>query len=304
MKKFYNNFFRVSEHDKIKEKVLYARIGVSVLFIILCIAAVDITAYAFYTCSVTSRANTIQAANFDLEILQDTDAQSLESYYVLNNENGNQAGGFTFQLKKKEDASATVGYCKIEIAYSDDKSDVQSYYTEPIGSYIENDEEVVINTRSIKIYVPAGQTATVKFTPNWGTCACEENVLSGEPMILGDKEAARYNSPDVGVENFREADLPGTTTTEGTEYFYTPIIEDTTNSGDPSSDSPTEQTDSSSKSKSKPAEQEESMEQNESDSDESSGEKPSKSDMGEESDNLGETSDYGENTDNIETGDL
>ena len=61
-------YFNIPKSGKIQEKVLFSRIALSVALIAVCISMTVITAYAYFSASVTSATNTIQAANYSLEI--------------------------------------------------------------------------------------------------------------------------------------------------------------------------------------------------------------------------------------------
>lgn len=68
MKNFYNEYFRIVEGEKIREKVMVARVILMVIIIISCLAATSITAYAYFSYDITSSANNIKAATFKTDI--------------------------------------------------------------------------------------------------------------------------------------------------------------------------------------------------------------------------------------------
>lgn len=65
MKELYNEFFHIPKHGKVREKVMLMRTAITVVIMIVCLAAMSITAYAYFSYNVTSGSNTIKAANFD-----------------------------------------------------------------------------------------------------------------------------------------------------------------------------------------------------------------------------------------------
>ena len=74
MRKFYNEFFYIPKHGKIREKVMLTRIAMTVTIVIMCLAAMSITAYAYFSYNITSASNKIQAANFETNVnIQITD---------------------------------------------------------------------------------------------------------------------------------------------------------------------------------------------------------------------------------------
>lgn len=68
MRKLYNEFFYIPKHGKVREKVMLTRIAMTVTIVIMCLAAMSITAYAYFSYNITSASNTIQAANFEAQI--------------------------------------------------------------------------------------------------------------------------------------------------------------------------------------------------------------------------------------------
>lgn len=73
MRKFYRDFFYIPKYGKVQEKVMLTRVTMTVAIVIMCLAAMGFTAYAYFSCDVTSGFNTIQAANFASKIVQITD---------------------------------------------------------------------------------------------------------------------------------------------------------------------------------------------------------------------------------------
>lgn len=68
MKKFYNEFLRIPKTEKIRDKVMMTRISLSVAIMILCLGAMGITAYAYFSCNITSAVTTIRSAGYDLDV--------------------------------------------------------------------------------------------------------------------------------------------------------------------------------------------------------------------------------------------
>ena len=75
MRKLYNEFFYIPKHGKVREKVMLTRIAMTVTIVIMCLAAMSITAYAYFSYNITSGSNTIKAASFYTDVtVQITDA--------------------------------------------------------------------------------------------------------------------------------------------------------------------------------------------------------------------------------------
>ena len=68
MRKLYNEFFYIPKYGKIREKVMLARVAMTVVIMVVCLAAMSITAYAYFSHNVTSGSNTIKAASFYTDV--------------------------------------------------------------------------------------------------------------------------------------------------------------------------------------------------------------------------------------------
>ena len=68
------------------ERVFFARLTVSIVCIMLCMGAMGFSAYAYFTASVSSNMNQIQAANYSL---------SVQSPIQLVNDRGSVAADLT-----------------------------------------------------------------------------------------------------------------------------------------------------------------------------------------------------------------
>lgn len=196
MKKIYENLFRIPEDGKIREKVMNARIALAVVVISVCLFSMGITAYAFFSCTVTSGISIIKSARFYLdervtEVTPEGEepvvlTKGADGYYVLDNkkviaddvaEAAEEAAEteqaedklFAIQLTKPDDVTASVGFAKIEIL-TDEK---QVYYTEPIYKAETTDEYLLY------VCVPADKSVKVRIVDNWGTCARGPVVKNG-----------------------------------------------------------------------------------------------------------------------------
>ena len=68
MRKLYREFFYIPKYGKIREKVMLTRIAMTVAIVIMCLAAMSITAYAYFSYNITSGSNTIKAASFYTDV--------------------------------------------------------------------------------------------------------------------------------------------------------------------------------------------------------------------------------------------
>lgn len=167
LKRLYNDFFYIPKHGNIAEKVFVTRIIVSVTVIVVCLAAMTFSAYAYFTSTVTSSRNTIAAADYSVEITPPEGMEKAE-VYTLDNTQNSEDKVFAFEIKRSAEATASVGYCKIDVMT--DTGTVQEYFTKPIGDCMENGVFVTDKARTVYILVKANRSATVEFLPCWGSC--------------------------------------------------------------------------------------------------------------------------------------
>ena len=170
MRKIYQKYFALPEEgkDTMGEQVFFARLAVSITCIVLCMFAMGFTAYAYFTASISSNMNQIQAASFDLEVQKiepqtETSSASYEAEKTYRLKTGSI---YKFVLAKHGNAS--TGYCKIVLTPNDVTSKETSeavFYTQQFGQVGGQNE--TINER--EIYITVGVETTVKFVPCWGT---------------------------------------------------------------------------------------------------------------------------------------
>ena len=210
MRKIYQKYFEIPEENKgiMGEHVFFARLAVSIVCIVLCMSAMGVSAYAYFTASVSSNMNQIQAANFDLEVQIEaqtgTSSASCESEktYKL------QQGIYDFVLTKR--GNATTGYCQI-VVMKDATTEGESVSTRQFGK--SKLEESPVDIRTIQIEVE--EETIVKFVPCWGTYYVEEKdrfdeqiqkilVKNGMTVELADMPKAQA----IGVTNVIAPDIP------------------------------------------------------------------------------------------------
>lgn len=162
MRKFYRDFFYIPKYGKVQEKVMLTRVTMTVAIVIMCLAAMGFTAYAYFSCDVTSGFNTIQAANFASKIVQITDknGQTVEVKKTNN--------AYTAELKANEEYSIVLEHADSSTAKTgfvvitaDNCSN--KYHTQQIG----RDSTGKSETLTFQL-VPSADT-TVTFRSHWGT---------------------------------------------------------------------------------------------------------------------------------------
>ncbi len=160
MKKLYDEFLSVPEQGKIREKVMLTRITLTALIMILCLAAMGVTAYAYFSCNVTSGFNVIRAANFDAEV--SVWRQNGEEV-TLTHENGNthiatlSTDTYTINISMSSNSTATTGFCIVTV-------DGVKYHTQQLSK-----NETTPNSQSFSFTLEASSSVDLRILEHWGT---------------------------------------------------------------------------------------------------------------------------------------
>ena len=162
MRKLYNKFFRISKHEKISDKVMLVRAAMAIIFVITSLVAMSFSAYAYFSCSVSSATNIIKAADFVANIsinngsVTTTKSQNTETVQLT-------AGEYTIDITKG-DCSAQTGFCIITIDNAD-------YYTSQIGVDTKQNK----TDASVKFRLKVSADTKLEILSHWGTSSCYQN---------------------------------------------------------------------------------------------------------------------------------
>lgn len=159
MGKLYREFFYVPKYGKINDKVMAAHVALCVIVIIACLTALSLSAYAWFSCNITSNTNMIKAADFDITVSVAQDNTSVEpnvdGTYRL------ETGTYLVGLTKA--GNAQTGFCILETAVGETKT---TFHTQQLGI----DGETERNTLTFTLEVSElSNAAVVTFAPHWGT---------------------------------------------------------------------------------------------------------------------------------------
>ena len=154
MRKLYDEFFKVEEGQKIREKVLYARIAVYLTFVVILMATMSFAAFGYFSSDVTSGANRIKASSYTLEI------QVLDGENDLYMQDGMtlEPGDYQVILSYVEGSSST-GFGILEVGN-------QVFHTLQIGT----DTAAENGFRSqVSFTLQVKESVPVRILPSWGT---------------------------------------------------------------------------------------------------------------------------------------
>lgn len=235
MRKLYNEFFYIPKHGKIREKVMLTRIAMTITIVFMCLAAMSITAYAYFSYNVTSSSSIIKAANFEacvsISITENDSSTTIEvTKHKIASYTANLKAGkvYTITLDESDDSTAKTGFCIVSAIGCSD-----IYHSQQIGTDAAVDGEF---TDKVTFQLKVTADTTITFVSHWGTSSyygennklyiTNENVDSNKVVMVvnGVSEA----ECDAKLNN-GNTELITDTTTE-TEQSSTQIIGNTTTS--------------------------------------------------------------------------
>lgn len=175
---------------KITEKELFLRIGMSFMTIVVCLASMGISAFAYYTCTISSANNTIKAAYFDIDVRFMLDGQEVT---LTQNENGQYTGleaGKEYNIVIKNTGTADNGFCLIKLGQ--DRS--AAYHTQQFDK----------NHDTLNFTLTLDTADVVSIYSHWGTSSyyaqyAEEGINSEYYILNGEYvfEGAAENPEDA-----------------------------------------------------------------------------------------------------------
>ena len=212
MRKLYNEFFYIPKCGKIRGKVMLARNALTIAIVVMCLAAMSITAYAYFSYNVTSGSNTIKAASFyvDVEVqITGDDETTVEDSNITpiisDNKNfvvsGLEVGKwYKFTVTKSEKSTAQTGF----VVVSAEGSPV-IYHTQQLGVDKSVSGEY---TSAITFKMMITDETDVILVAHWGTSSYYseyqiDNVDDEQYIILDDEIKMivnEYTEPNISKE--------------------------------------------------------------------------------------------------------
>lgn len=211
MRKLYREFFYIPKHGKIREKVMLMRVVMTVAITIFCLAAMGITAYAYFSYNVTSASNVIKAATFETNVnIQITDENGEAVEVITSNYKSHVATlkantTYFVTLKPTDKSTAKTGFVIVTADGCD-----KSYHTQQLG--VDGD----ITRPQITFTLVLGADTKVMFLAHWGTSSyygynsdSEQYIKQGETIQIPVNGVA---VSDVQDDNTKEPTTSETTT--------------------------------------------------------------------------------------------
>lgn len=154
MKELYEEYFGIPQNGKIREKVMICRTVVTVMIIVLCLIAMSITAYAYFSYEVTSGSNLIKAANFNATVsvigegeigIDPSSTDGANTTYTFS------ADGIYTVTIRNENSTSETGFCILSVGKD-------KYHTQQIRK-----------NNSIQFTVKVSAGMEIRFINHWGT---------------------------------------------------------------------------------------------------------------------------------------
>ena len=161
LRKIYNKFYRISDDEKISDRVMTCRLISMVLFVLFCVAAMSFAAYSYFECDVSSKDNHVEAATFRIHTevtytsddnpssTQTTVPEEAEGSFILQAENNKT---YTIKISKTADSTAEKNESvstPVKVTFSPHWG-TSSYYSEyqsgtQNNHYIVNGKQIIID---------------------------------------------------------------------------------------------------------------------------------------------------------------
>lgn len=215
MKKLLRELFYVPKYGKVTEKALFGRLSVYITVIVLCMAGMAFTAYAYFSASVLSGNNSIQAAHFDVEIsiseaVDNPGAKTQGTPVTVKRDGANEyhaalTGGKEYLVTVRATGTANTGFVLLTVGN-------KQYFTQQLFR-----DTADILTFSL---LPA-EDMEVAFMPHFGTSSRYEDYQNGvvDPFYVKEKDEVQLVLPAAtdGVQNEDGEEQEQDATTENNE---------------------------------------------------------------------------------------
>lgn len=229
MRKLYNEFFYIPKYGKIREKVMLARVAMTVVIMVVCLAAMSITAYAYFSHNVTSGSNIIKSASFYTDVTVQITAEDgtvVETITTNTSDHKSHSAElsanktYTITVKHNDRSTAQTGF----VIVTADGCETR-YHTQQLG------RDGNGNTYTITFKLTPGANTIVTFRSHWGTSSFysdfkeigendERYIIDGEEikLIVGGVAPSAENGASGETEPAGETTTtPTTDTSTGTE---------------------------------------------------------------------------------------
>lgn len=196
------NIFYKPKYGSDADSMMLKRLFSTVTTVLVCLAAISFSAYAFFSHSVTSGANTLKASSFSASVTIEKDNSTfaegkLQSYQF------SAPGKYTVTVTADDNATGT-GYCIVTI-------NGVKYYTQQLGKDLNAPGG---ERKAVSFVLDVTVDATVTFDIRWGTNSNYDSATESEFYIKNDPLKTIVVDGTQGIANNTEETEPKETEPE------------------------------------------------------------------------------------------
>ena len=197
MRKLYREYFEVSPTEKISDKVMLTRVVFTVITMLICLSAMSLSAYAYFSATVSAGPGVISSASFDIDIQitrpgnlsigsegisQGTDEVSV-SLSDNNKYCASLEAGKTYTVTLSKKGNASTGFCLISFEGGSDQ-----FTTVQLGKDVnaQNGERL-----SLTFTVSPDTDTVIYLSPCWGTSSFYSDLEAAalNPLFVKDGDS-------------------------------------------------------------------------------------------------------------------
>ena len=228
LKTLYDEYFGVRDGENISEKVLLTRLTVGVSLILMCLIAMSVSAFAFFSADQSSKINTIKPAHFDAEVVvTNLNGEQMAVYPLTNGNRGyfvNLMGETAYRVTVTNSGDTTTGFCVLSAEGGDGV-----YHTHQLW------KDEGLGNKSISFDVKLTEGSTLYILPHWGTSSHYDAyknqgvdskyyidngdtiVITVDPAKAQELEAPKPLVPEQETEKSETTDVIETTSNGGAD---------------------------------------------------------------------------------------
>lgn len=185
MRKLYNRYFYIPKHEKITEKVMLTRVAITVMIVVMCLAAMSITAYAYFSCNISSGVNVIKGANFEADVLVNeiNNGEKTEVKTTVVDSNTHTAelqANKTYEITFSHKGSAETGFYVISALNSEQKY----YHTKQLLKKDSNNQN---GSDTFTFNLEVNEDTVITIDAHWGTSSYYSNFENNSDEYITDE---------------------------------------------------------------------------------------------------------------------
>ncbi len=208
MRWIYREFFYVPKYAKVSEKVMNAHVALTVAVVVVSLVAMSLSAYAYFSCNISSGSSQLQAASFHCTFsITDSGGQNIATTEIAGNVQQALLPAGTHTIDIQATGTAATGFCIVELQNCD-----TVYHTQQLAPQ-----------SGFSFLVNLSEEAVISITPSWGTSSYfadyAETRENTEPYIFsGETISPVFSQPQQTLQgSSAPATEPPTTLPPATE---------------------------------------------------------------------------------------